>query len=96
MPQGIQIWNDAGVLVCDYTTRMGFILGMITVTTGNQSGSTTNANLPEGDLWYVAMMNASGGDPGEAPILSKSGITLTWNRYHPSHTWQGILLYGIR
>lgn len=95
MPQGMQVWDASGNLILDFTTRTGFIRGTLSITTSNQSGSTTDSTIVEGDIWYITLMNAGGGDPGDAPVVTKSGTTITWTRFDATRTWQGTILYGV-
>jgi hypothetical protein len=93
MPQGIQVWDDAGNLILDTSTRAGGFLGSITVASGAPySGSITEPLLAEGTPFYF--LQSSDGD--YQPTVTISGTTLTWQKnatYNPY--WSGSIYYGV-
>lgn len=72
--------------------RGGFILDTITITTANNTGSTTNASLANGTPFFLLM--GSLGVSGLEPTVSFSGTTISWTAGLGG--WEGKLMYGIR
>lgn len=52
MPQGLQCWNAAGVLVLDLPDRITRILGSATIASGS-SGTITHASFATGNIWFM-------------------------------------------
>jgi len=52
MPQGLQVWNSAGVLIVDYTDRLGSIVAIATLVSG-VDGSITNSKFAMGDPFWM-------------------------------------------
>lgn len=52
MPQGLQIWDDSGVLKLDVTDRLTRVLGEFD--TGTVNGSISDTNLSQGSPWYIS------------------------------------------
>lgn len=93
MPQGLQLWDAAGNLIVDYTTRCGLVLGRVDVGTGNQSGSVSNGGLADGAPFYFCIAE---GDMGQKqPNVSFSGTTMSWSAAGFG-TYTGSIFYGVR
>lgn len=92
MPQGLQAWDSAGNLIIDISTRTGFVLGRVDVSTGNQSGNVTASELADGSPFYFIVA-----DPNESsryPYVSFSGTQMTWTQSATS-AFSGAIFYGV-
>ncbi|QYW02495.1 hypothetical protein CPT_Silvanus_021 [Stenotrophomonas phage Silvanus] len=82
MPSGIQVWDDQGRLVVDYTTRLSQSLGGFALGDNHAAGSM---NVPEFALGkpYVIVMSEqkfkSDGQVRKVPQAFASGTTLSWD-----------------
>jgi hypothetical protein len=80
-------------MIIDSTDRLGSVLGIIDVSTGNQSGAATDQALIDGEPFFVLF----GGNPLGDPAVVFSGTTMTWTKNDAySLTWTGRILYGVR
>lgn len=94
MPQGLQVWNAAGVLILDTPMRLGRVLG--TASIGNTNGSVSNALLTTGTpFWFVYSLNANAAV--YQPVVSVAGSTLswTWAASGASYNTPCALIYGV-
>ena len=87
-----KVWDAAGNLWQDLTTRYARKLGQVTITSSNQSGSVTDAGFADGDPWYF-MLGAT--QVYGEPRVSFSGNTMTWTATGLG-TFSGTLFYGVR
>lgn len=79
MPQGLQVWDENGVLKSDTNTTFGRFLGTIIIPypTGNASGSVTHPGFAYGTpIWIMAGTTSS---YVVSPIIQVEGTTLTWS-----------------
>ncbi len=91
MPLGLRLRDASGNVIFDTSTRTGQILGTVSITSTNQSGSLTDGGLANGTPFF--MLN---GGPSEVdPAVSFSGTTMSWakNTAYP-HNWAGTIIYG--
>ena len=81
MPQGLQCWNENGVLTLDYTERITRYFN--TIITGNIPGSYTDSRLSEGTPWYFLRAIENNDYAGiyeqNAMYITISGNTIKWN-----------------
>ena len=90
MPQGLQIWNAAGVSIFDTTTLAGIILG--SVVSGTADGSFSDLKLANGTGFCVVV-------PGQfgigvtPPAVYISGTTILW-KFPPGGGDSSTIFYG--
>lgn len=93
MPQGLQVWDAAGNLIVDVTSRLGKILGVTDVTAG-VDGSVTNANFAAGSYFFVLTPIATYSTFRPTMSFNAGTNTLSW-------AWEGRpgvnckLVYGV-
>lgn len=85
---GIQIWNEAGNLIVDASTRLGRIIEAINITTSTPS-STTVPLLVEGEGFSFYVTPNIGGSP--AVVIS--GTTVSWS--FPDSFSAGVIYVGV-
>ena len=77
MPQGLQIWDENGVLTLDVTSRLSILLGFIN--TNKVSGSLVVEAFNRGTPFFFANLLENTLSPGgTAPRVYTSGNTLYW------------------
>jgi hypothetical protein len=81
MPQGLQVWDASGNIVIDTSYSIGRMFGVVTINSGNQSGSLVEAAFATGTPFFICVPNenASWSD-GANPVVTISGNTLSWVR----------------
>lgn len=98
----MKVWNAAGVLTLDSTTRVGKILGNFSIGGAgtSQTGSVTDSGLSMGTPFYFATITS--GFPGydKYPLFSFSGTTLNWSYPDADSTYLSSrpthdVIYGI-
>jgi hypothetical protein len=82
MPAGLQVWNAAGELIVDITTRLPRLLGIYFVPAG-PGGSITHPGILTGEPQCFCSMQDPGtatfpGDNLAPPPISFSGDTMTY------------------
>lgn len=90
MPQGLQIWNAAGELILDTSTRNGVVIGSTIIGTNPYSGDIT---IPEGatnTIWFLCTPTAGSGYPYNPVITTPNSTTLHWEA-----TSAARLIYGV-
>lgn len=92
MPQGIQVWDGAGNLVLDSPTRVGRILGWVSIGPSNQSGAVSNQYLTQGVPFYIYMSTTL----FQVVNVSFSGTTMFWEPAPNSSLLTSRLFYGVR
>lgn len=75
MPQGLEIYDSSGAVVFDTTTRLGKIIGSITVNAFG-SGSVTVPNVSGGLFVAIQSLNPL---PTTGSTVTISGNTINWN-----------------
>jgi hypothetical protein len=81
-------------MIIDTTHRLGTVLGIIDVGSGNQSGSVTDPGLADGEPFPPVLF---GGNSLIDPAVTISGITLSWAKNDAyAANWIGRILYGVR
>lgn len=92
MPQGMQIWNAAGVLVLDLADKVSRLSGTVNIPAGS-TGSVNVPNASQGSIWYAVLVN---GGSQYFPIVTISGSTISWS---PSTLLTpavaAVMLYGV-
>lgn len=95
MAYGLRVWDAAGNLTLDTSTRLGRVLGFVEV---SANGSLTVPEFDQGQGF--ARVNTTGNDIGPnaqygwPPSVSISGTTLSWS--YPSTTrGPAIIVYGV-
>lgn len=78
-------------MLLDTAYRTGFILGSVTISAGNQSGSVTDANFANGTPFYYMISTTS--NVGNEPKITFSGTTMTWTA--TTSGFAGIIYYGF-
>lgn len=92
MPAGLELYDASGNLIVGLSTRTGFIIDRVDISTGNQSGNVTNAALANGTPF--AFITAGLFQGNTYPNVSFSGTTMTWT---PSGGggFTGSIFYGV-
>ena len=90
MPQGLQVFDAAGNVIVDTSTRLGRVLGSATIGPSG-SGSITNASFALGTPW--CMIYNSSSFPTYEPVISFSGTSLLWSFAYTSSSYT--IVYGI-
>lgn len=85
---GIQIWNDAGNLIVDTSTRLGRIVESVGVATSSPS-SVSVPLLVEGDPFAFYVTGTIGGNPD----ITIVGTLVSWE--FPSNFVAGVLVIGV-
>lgn len=97
MSTGLEVYDENGVLVVDYTKTVGIVLGQITTTTA--AGQIIVPEFLIGNPWYVTEPIGSFLNGATAlPRVRISGDTLSWD--YDSYVQQfyrrtGSITYGI-
>lgn len=88
MPAGLQVWDAAGNLMVDASTRLTKIIG-----SAQMSGSgSVGVTAPEGnELWAFFIPS---GDGYVFPSIGISGSTISWSYPGSDSRVPGLLLYG--
>lgn len=89
MPTGLQIFDASGNAIVDTTSRLGRIIGSVSVSGANPSGTATNSKLTEGTPFYFL----AGGNQGQ-PTVAFSGSNMNWTQ-QASYSWVGEIYYGV-
>lgn len=99
MTFGLRVWDAAGNLEVDSSTRMGIFLGSVDVNT--RTGSITDSRLLGGEPWscittgYLsAEFSFQNGVTGY-PIISFSGNTMFWDYADATYVATVTIIYGI-
>ncbi|PZR83595.1 MAG: hypothetical protein DI537_34685 [Stutzerimonas stutzeri] len=88
MAQGLQVWDASGTLIFDTGAALFRELGAVSIGSGNNSGSVTDAGFAEGlSMWFII-----GAQLDNYPDISFSGTTLTWSAN--GTPFSGTLYYG--
>lgn len=107
VPQGLQVFDENGNVVVDITERITKYLGSFTVPTDADSGTITNSEIGDGDLWYAMVIDSStpssvptGGDVIYSyPVITKGDGVLYWNYPHSQTSYYkryGVTIhYGV-
>lgn len=81
MPAGLQIWDDVGNLVLDYSTRVSQTLGTLTLPDDHGPGSMNIPELARGEGYVVVISQQKFKGDGvvrKIPQASISDTTLSW------------------
>lgn len=91
MAFGYEIFDQSGALLVSNLDNTGLILGGVSITSANQSGSVTNADLARGVpfYWFVPPTSVANGTPD----ITFSGTTMSWTA--SGTTFVGYIWYGI-
>jgi len=92
MSFGIRVRDEWGNVILDMGMRSGFIIGAVTLSTNNQSGSLADAGLSQGEPFYFLESSSL----GAGPDVTFSGTQMSWQSSDPSNVWGGDIYYGIR
>ena len=95
MATGFKVWDAAGNLTIDGTTRMSRVLGYTTIG-ANTSGTITDAGFSTGTPYWISIRNSlSPGafDDVEPPSISVAGTTLTYDNSSPR--LDHLVIYGV-
>ena len=104
MPAGLQVFNEAGVMTVDLTSRLGRILGYAVV--ADSSGSRSVPGFSTGTPFAFAWPGPETDDRTEVALCRPlevviSGTTLSWH-VHPHASWPAsagqrtrLLVYGV-
>ena len=91
VPQGIQVFDENGNCIVDVTERINKYLGSFTIDGTADSGTVTNEELAEGDLWYAFEIKGIAGSSIVStdenaifsfPVITKGNGKLTWQYPH--------------
>jgi hypothetical protein len=90
MPAGLQVFDAAGNLEIDVTTRLTRILGSATV---NSTGSVDVPEFAEGSPWYVVTVDPT--TPYAEPGITFSGTALSWDYGGATFRATVTIIYGV-
>lgn len=93
MGLGVQVFDAAGNLLIDVTTRLSRVVGSQTITAGS-TGSLSVPNSTQGKIWWAI---APSGGSRYVPLISISGNTISWspNGSYPNGSVDALLIYGL-
>lgn len=102
MPQGLQIFDAAGLVGFDTTDRVCRVLGTIT-NTNDGNGSQVVPEFSQGTPWYIAMPALNSfyyGSDYMPPNITISGTTISWAKrsndpYFGSNQSFSYIIYGV-
>lgn len=94
MPAGLQVWDAAGNLVVDITTRLSRFLG--SVNSGTSAGSISVPDLVQGTPFYFVIISGGAVPVGSfGPEVTFSGTTMSWT-FAPGRTpLAATIFYGV-
>lgn len=94
MPQGFQVWDGAGKLIADYTTRLSRIIGSVTVAA---NGSLTDVGFSTGTPFAVVCNSSASEEYSIALNVTFSGNTMSWTDLNgfTSYPASIIIMYGV-
>lgn len=99
VPQGLQVFDENGNTMVDTSERITKYLGSFTVPTDADSGTITNSEIGDGNLWYtirvdnVDVSTVWDGVIFQYPIITKGDGMLTWS--YPHSTSSTYRRYGV-
>ena len=93
MGLGMQVFDAAGNIMIDVTTRLSRVIG----TAGIPAGSTSSLTVPnaqQGTIWYAIYGN---GGNRYSPIITVSGNVISWSPRggFPGGAVDVTMLYGL-
>lgn len=89
MPQGLQVWDENGVLTLTLSDRITKILGSGTASGGG--GSFTDTRISMGTGFILPLRGPTTSRTEQYPLIRVSGNTVTWTSGNISVPF----LYGI-
>lgn len=91
---GLQVWDEAGRVVMDSTTRLGLAIGVLQ--TGTSNGSYSDARLLGGSPFIIVSPDSMGLTIS-VPVVTVSGQTVSWTFPASSHSRANArVTYGIQ
>jgi hypothetical protein len=89
---GIKIWDAAGVLIVDLTTRLSRVAGVVNVPAASSGSVTLDGS---GTPWYYVKPV---GTNSYAPLITVSGNTISWvpDPTYPGGALDSSIIYGVR
>lgn len=101
MPQGLQIFDSAGVLILDATDTLAKLFGGQSIGT-SYTGSTASGSIADGRFTqfsghtpFVAIINGDTWNIGLTPQFSFSGNNLNWSFPHATSRPNTTFIYGV-
>jgi len=93
MPAGMQVFDAAGNLLIDITTRLSRVIGTQAIAAGS-SGSLVVPNAGQGAIWWAICPSSAS---RYVPLVSLSGSTISWspNGSYPGSAVDALLIYGL-
>jgi hypothetical protein len=103
MAAGLQIWDASGVLLVDFTSRLGRVISSYYIDGSLTSGSVSDAAFSQGEGFYAFQQDRLWGyinGDVSRPVFTLSGNTLSWTYTAGfsgnNQRMQGWLIYGVR
>jgi len=96
MPQGLEVFDGAGVRTFATSDRFTRYLG--SVWTGTDNGAVGHGGFATGAPWY-AIVPRNQNEGGTEPDLQISGTTLSWSWSLPASAARRVgvtIVYGVR
>jgi hypothetical protein len=97
MPAGLQVWDAAGNLVVDITTRLSRFLG--SVNSGTSGGSISVPDLAQGTPFYFVIISGGAVPVGSfGPEVTFSGTnntTMSWSFASGRTPLAATIYYGV-
>jgi len=93
MATGMKVWDLAGNLIVDLTTRLSRIVAIVDIPVGGSGSHQVDLSLGQPWAWPQPT-----GSSGYGPIVSISGDTVTWapNPTYPGGAQAVKLIIGVR
>jgi hypothetical protein len=93
MGLGMQVFDAAGNLAIDVTTRLSRVIGSTTIAAGS-TGSIAVPNTTQGAIWFAIYGN---GGNRYSPVMSVSGGVISWSPRtgFPGGAVDVTMLYGL-
>jgi hypothetical protein len=103
MAAGLQIWNASGVLMVDFTSRLGRIIDQVYLDGSSATGAVSSSAFSQGEGFYAFQQDRLWGyinGDVSRPNFTLSGNTLSWSYTAGfsgnNQRMQGWLFYGVR
>lgn len=93
MPAGLQIWDAAGRLQVDISTKLYRFIGA--VSSGTSAGSIANDGLYQGTPFSFSVLSGSAGFGAFGPIVTFSGNVMSWSFKPGTPAISATIFYGV-
>jgi hypothetical protein len=102
MSQGLQVFRSDGTVSVDVTNRIPKFVGSATIDGNAQSGTISDNNLRDGDIWFMLLavnypdpnLIENSGKTWETPTITKGDRCLNWS-FPNNRKVSCVILYGV-